>query len=108
MCYSNNMMQKPDHIDFYDLGTMNGYMVGCLAAAWALVFACLFGGVQTSGKVVYFTALFPYVVLFIMLCRGATLDGAGEGIFYYVTPNMTTLIDPNVGGQFVYGAWACY
>lgn len=34
-----------------------------LLLAWIIVFLCLSKGVQSSGKVVYFTALFPYVVL---------------------------------------------
>lgn len=39
----------------------------------------------------YFTALFPYVLLFILLLRGLTLDGAGAGIAYYLKPNITSL-----------------
>lgn len=36
------------------------------------------------GKVVYVTVLFPYAVLFTLLIRGSLLDGAKEGILYYL------------------------
>lgn len=44
----------------------------------------------------WFTALFPYVVLAILLVRGVTLDGARDGIEYYLTPNFTRLQDSGV------------
>lgn len=40
-------------------------------------------------KVIYFTALFPYLVLTIFLIRGLTLPGATEGLIYLFTPNVS-------------------
>ncbi|KAK0149530.1 Sodium- and chloride-dependent GABA transporter 2 [Merluccius polli] len=46
--------------------------------------------------VVYLTATFPYLMLFVLLVRGATLPGAAQGIVYYLKPNTTRLADPEV------------
>jgi hypothetical protein len=53
-----------------DYGTLQWDLVLCSALAWLLVAAALIKGVETSGKVVYFTALFPYVVLIIFAVKG--------------------------------------
>ena len=45
--------------DWDNMGGLKPELVGCLAAAWTIVCLCLIKGVQSSGKVVYFTALFP-------------------------------------------------
>lgn len=37
-----------------------------------------------TGKVSYFTATFPYVVMTILVVKGALLDGAGDGVSYYL------------------------
>lgn len=58
---SNHVLRLSHGIE--DTGTVSPKMAGCLLLAWIIVFLCLSKGVQSSGKVVYFTALFPYVVL---------------------------------------------
>lgn len=45
-------------------------------------------GIQSSGKVVYFTAIFPYVVLTIFFLRGVTLPGAFAGLHHMFQPKV--------------------
>jgi len=84
--YKRTMLGLEEDISWSNMGGLKWDLVGCLAAAWLIVCLCLIKGVQSSGKVVYFTALFPYFVLLILLIRGATLEGAYEGILFYVNP----------------------
>uniref|UniRef100_A0AAR2JH22 Transporter n=1 Tax=Pygocentrus nattereri TaxID=42514 RepID=A0AAR2JH22_PYGNA len=66
----------------------------CLLLAWLIVYLFIVKGVKSTGKVVYFTATFPYVVLIIYLIRGVTLHGALNGVKYMFTPKMEQLANP--------------
>jgi len=81
---------------FGDIGEIKWNLAFCLLLSWLTVNVCLIKGVKTSGKVVYFTATFPYVVLLILLVRGCTLPGAGNGLYYLFVPKWSKLADMNV------------
>jgi len=79
-----------------EFGSPTWALTLCLLAAWIIIFLCLVKGIQSSGKVVYFTATFPYVVLFILLIRAVTLPGASLGITFYLVPDWSKLSDVSV------------
>ena len=56
----------------------------------------LIGGKKITGKIVWFTSLFPYVVLLILGIRGWMLPGAVVGIKYYIVPDWSKLGNVNV------------
>lgn len=67
-----------------------------LFLSWACVFLVLFRGVKSTGKAAYFLAIFPYIVMTALLIRAVTLEGAVDGILFFVTPKWDALWKPNV------------
>ncbi|XP_054159838.1 sodium- and chloride-dependent glycine transporter 1-like [Oppia nitens] len=92
--FNNFVLIKSDGLEVMD--KMNWRLVGALLVSWIIVVAALIKGIKSSGKVVYFTATFPYVILVILFIRGITLDGAIDGLRYFVTPDWTRVKDPVV------------
>uniref|UniRef100_A0A8I3WY59 Transporter n=1 Tax=Callithrix jacchus TaxID=9483 RepID=A0A8I3WY59_CALJA len=80
----------------HDLGALRWELALCLLLAWVICYFCIWKGVKSTGKVVYFTATFPYLMLVILLIRGVTLPGAYQGIIYYLKPDLLRLQDPQV------------
>ncbi|CAF3963463.1 unnamed protein product [Adineta steineri] len=71
---------------FEDFGTPQLYPTLALLGAWIIVGLCIIRGMKSSGKVAYFTAIFPYIALLILVIQSSTLDGAIEGIKFYIIP----------------------
>lgn len=111
--YFKNRMLGVSGKSWEDMGGLRWELVGYLALSWLLVACSLFKGIKSLGKVVYFTATFPYIILVILFVRGITLEGAYQGIeFYLLKPNITRLMEVEVwldaAVQIFYSMGICF
>lgn len=74
----------PDDPGRWFPGGLNLHMVGMLLLVCLMCWMAVLRGVETSGKAVYVTSTMPYVFLTILVIRGVTLEGAGDGIQFYL------------------------
>ncbi|XP_067684920.1 sodium- and chloride-dependent GABA transporter ine-like [Haliotis asinina] len=92
--YYQRVLEQSSGIN--EQGTIRWELALILLLCWTLVYFCIWKGPKSTGKVVYFTATFPYVVLVILLIRGLTLDGAMNGILFFIEPKWEQLLDAKV------------
>ena len=78
------------------LGSVKPTLALSCLTVFILVYFALWKGVKSTGKVVWVTAIAPYIVLFCLLIRGITLDGASDGIRFYLTPKWEKLFTMQV------------
>ncbi|XP_041836766.1 sodium- and chloride-dependent GABA transporter 2-like [Melanotaenia boesemani] len=94
-----------------EIGSLRWEMAVCLLLAWILCYFCVWKGVRSTGKVVYFTATFPYVMFVVLLACGLTLPGAMNGIVFYLYPDPTRLASLQVwvdaGAQVLFSSGIC-
>lgn len=91
------ILNKSDGLE--DFGTVQWHLAVALVVAWIIVFLCVMKGIKSLGKVVYVTALLPYVLLTVFLIKGLTLPGAKDGIMYYLKPDFSLLYNWQVWMQ---------
>ncbi|XP_036108965.1 sodium-dependent neutral amino acid transporter B(0)AT2 isoform X2 [Molossus molossus] len=77
-------------------GGLNWKMTICLMVAWVIVCLAMMKGIQTSGKVMYFSSVYPYVVLICFLIRGLLLNGSIYGIRHMFSPKLEIILEPQI------------
>uniref|UniRef100_A0A4W3JGP9 Transporter n=1 Tax=Callorhinchus milii TaxID=7868 RepID=A0A4W3JGP9_CALMI len=92
--YSYRLLQISSGID--QMGKMRWELFGLLIVSWIIVYFCIFKGVKSTGKVVYFTAIFPYIILIILFSNNVQLPGAMKGIHFFLTPKWGKLLEVQV------------
>ncbi|KAJ1524970.1 hypothetical protein ONE63_009822 [Megalurothrips usitatus] len=92
--WERHVLHLSDGIE--NLGPVKGDLAACLLFSWCIVVLCLVKGIKTSGKVVYFAATFPYVILFTLLVTGLCQEGAWNGVRYFIMPTWNKLLDIQV------------
>ncbi|GFS05133.1 transporter [Elysia marginata] len=104
--FYKSVIQRSQGLEPENIGTPIPSLALCLLFSWTVVVFCLIKGIKSSGKVVYFSVTFPYFILFALLIRGFLLDGAGNGVKYFLIPDWSKLQDINVwasaGGQMFF------
>ncbi|ESP00133.1 hypothetical protein LOTGIDRAFT_141322 [Lottia gigantea] len=93
----NNLLKMSSGLE--EVGTVQWHLVVTLAVGWILIFCCIIKGIKTVGKVVYVTAIGPFILITIIMIRAVTLPGAIIGIEYYIIPDFSKLADIQVWVQ---------
>uniref|UniRef100_A0A3Q3W523 Transporter n=1 Tax=Mola mola TaxID=94237 RepID=A0A3Q3W523_MOLML len=98
--YSSTASQEFFNLHMHDshceTGNIRWELCLILLLAWILIYLCIFKGVKSTGKVVYFTALFPYVILIALLINNVQLPGAIDGIKFFIVPEWDKLLSMEV------------
>ena len=65
-----------------------------LALTWIAIYFSIAKGVLRVGKIVMITVPLPLLILAALVVRGVTLDGAADGLAYYLAPDWAKLAEP--------------
>nr|XP_042897169.1 sodium-dependent nutrient amino acid transporter 1-like isoform X2 [Parasteatoda tepidariorum] len=71
-------------------------LVISLLVTWILVYITIVQGTESLGKMAYFTAVFPYIVLTALLIVALQNKGSWEGIKFFFEPELEKLLEIEV------------
>ena len=87
--WTKNVLNLSENME--NIGTIQPHLALSLFVSWIIVYICIIRGIKWTSKIVWFTGIFPYVMIAILFIRGVTLKGAWNGIVYYLKPDFSKL-----------------
>ncbi len=92
--FYNNVLGLSEGI--FHIGAPRIALLAGLVICWIWILLSIWKGARTVGKVVYVTVTVPWLILVIMVIGGLTLPGAFDGIKYYLTPEWSKFLNPEL------------
>lgn len=80
----------------FDIVGINWLMFTALIVGWFVIWLCIRKGVDSVSKVLNYVVTVPLFLLIVMIGRAITLPGAMQGLYYYLVPDWSKLLDPSV------------
>ena len=78
------------------IGAPDLVLTGCLVCIFGILYISMAKGTESTGKAAYFNAIFPYIVMIILMIQVFTLPGAWDGVKFLFVPKWKELLNMNV------------
>lgn len=92
--FFNTVLQLSDNVGI--LGGINREIFFALLGIWVIIYFCVWKGVKSVGKIVWWTVPLPIFLLAVLMLRVVTLPGFLTGWFYYLKPDWSALLSTEV------------
>lgn len=79
-----------------EMGSLNWSTLIYLALCWAIVFIVIMRGLRLNGHLTMASLIVPYLLFITLFVRAITLEGAFDGIIYYLTPKWEKFKDIDI------------
>lgn len=92
--FTNDVLQVSTGM--FDIVGFNWLILLAMVGGWFVIWFCIRKGVESVSDVLNYVVTLPLILLVVMIVRVVTLPGALEGIYYYLVPDWSKLLEPSV------------
>lgn len=92
--YVHKVLQLSSSVD--EMGVFRWELVACSFVSYVIVYFALWKSVRSAGKVLYFTATVPFVLIFGLLIVSLSLEGSDVGLSHFFSMKFHLLNDHKI------------